>query len=180
MGIEVRRRTGYVPEVPTLYDWMTVSEIGWFASGFHPDESQSRAGYQVAYAELTAVSNCPRTARSRPYQKGCEPRFRCHWPCASNPRLLILDEPTSGLDVLVRREFMESMVDLAGGGQTVLLSSHQIGEVERVASHVVLLHKGKLILAEPLEDLKRDTFQFPLCSMVATMPKPRPKAEGSS
>src|SRR6202041_2627698 len=39
-GIEVRRRTGYVPEVPTLYDWMTVSEIGWFASGFHPDESQ--------------------------------------------------------------------------------------------------------------------------------------------
>ncbi len=77
---------------------------------------------------------------------------------ASDPPLLILDEPTSGLDVLVRREFLESMVDLAGAGRTVLLSSHQIGEVERVASHVALLHKGRLILAEPLDELKAHTF----------------------
>ena len=77
---------------------------------------------------------------------------------ASDPSLLILDEPTSGLDVLVRRDFLESMVDLAGAGRTVLLSSHQIGEVERVASHVALLHKGKLILAEPLDELKSQTF----------------------
>ena len=46
------------------------------------------------------------------------------------------------------------MVDLAGAGRTVLLSSHQIGEVERVASHVALLHKGKLILAEPPTELR--------------------------
>ena len=77
---------------------------------------------------------------------------------AADPALLILDEPTSGLDVLVRRDFLESMVDLAGAGRTVLLSSHQIGEVERVASHIVLLHKGKLVLAEPLDELKARTF----------------------
>jgi ABC-2 type transport system ATP-binding protein len=77
---------------------------------------------------------------------------------ASDPELLILDEPTSGLDVLVRRDFLESMVDLAGAGRTVLLSSHQIGEVERVASHVAILHRGKLVLAEPLDDLKARTF----------------------
>jgi ABC-2 type transport system ATP-binding protein len=77
---------------------------------------------------------------------------------ASDPSLLILDEPTSGLDVLVRRDFLESMVDLAGAGRTVLLSSHQIGEVERVASHVALLHQGKLILAQSLDELKSRTF----------------------
>ena len=77
---------------------------------------------------------------------------------ASDPDLLILDEPTSGLDVLVRRDFLESMVDLAGAGRTVLLSSHQIGEVERVASHIAILHRGKLLLAEPLDDLKARTF----------------------
>ena len=71
---------------------------------------------------------------------------------------MILDEPTSGLDVLVRRDFLESMVDLAGAGRTVLLSSHQIGEVERVASHIAILHRGKLMLAEPLDDLKARTF----------------------
>ena len=77
---------------------------------------------------------------------------------ASDPPLLILDEPTSGLDVLVRREFLESMVDLAGAGRTVLLSSHQIGEVERVASHVALMHHGRLIRVEPLDELKSKTF----------------------
>ena len=50
------------------------------------------------------------------------------------------------------------MVDLAGEGRTVLLSSHQIGEVERVASHVALLHQGRLVLAEPLDELRARTF----------------------
>ena len=53
-GLEVRRRVGYVPEVPALYDWMTVAEIGWFAAGFHPDASGSTAPYQARYAEQIA------------------------------------------------------------------------------------------------------------------------------
>ena len=70
---------------------------------------------------------------------------------AHQPELLILDEPTSGLDALVRREFLESMVDRAAQGQTVFLSSHQIVEVERVADIVAILRRGKLLLVEPLE-----------------------------
>ena len=73
---------------------------------------------------------------------------------AHQPELLILDEPTSGLDALVRREFLESMVDRAAQGQTVFLSSHQIVEVERVADIVAILRKGKLLLVEPLDQLK--------------------------
>ena len=64
--------------------------------------------------------------------------------------------------LLVRRDFLESMVDLAGAGRTVLLSSHQVAEVERVASHVALLHHGRLILAEPLDDLRARTFVLTL------------------
>ena len=73
---------------------------------------------------------------------------------AHEPELLILDEPTSGLDTLVRREFLEGMVDIAAAGRTVLLSSHQIGEVERVADIIAILRAGKLILVERLETLK--------------------------
>ena len=54
------------------------------------------------------------------------------------------------------------MVDVASTGRTVLLSSHQIGEVERVASHIALLHQGKLILAEPLDELKAHSFRLAL------------------
>jgi ABC-2 type transport system ATP-binding protein len=118
------------------------------------------AGYQVRYAELTRGFDLPANRKIKALSKGMRAKVSLSLALASNPRLLILDEPTSGLDVLVRREFMESMVDLASSGQTVLLSSHQIGEVERVASHVALVHKGKLILAEPLGELKAQTFQI--------------------
>jgi ABC-2 type transport system ATP-binding protein len=73
---------------------------------------------------------------------------------AHRPELLILDEPTSGLDPMVRREFLESMVDVAAQGRTVILASHQIAEVERVADYVAILRQGKLVLLEQLDALK--------------------------
>jgi ABC-2 type transport system ATP-binding protein len=157
-GLEVRRRTGYVPESPVLYDWMTVAEIGWFAAAFHLDAHGTTSGYQYRYTELTRSFDLPAKKKIKTLSKGMRAKVSLSLALASDPSLLILDEPTSGLDVLVRRDFLESMVDLAGAGRTVLLSSHQISEVERVASHVALLHKGKLILAELLDELKSRTF----------------------
>jgi ABC-2 type transport system ATP-binding protein len=157
-GLEVRRRAGYVPEVPVLYDWMTVREIGWFAAGFHLDSDRSTNGYQSRYSELIRGFDLPERKKIKTLSKGMRAKVSLSLALASDPGLLILDEPTSGLDVLVRRDFLENMVDRAGAGRTVLLSSHQIGEVERVASHIAILSRGKLILAEALDDLKAQTF----------------------
>ncbi len=157
-GFNVRRQTGYVPESPVLYDWMTVAEIGWFAAGFHLDSQGMISTYQYRYTELTRGFELPPTRKIKALSKGMRAKVSLSLALASDPALLILDEPTSGLDVLVRRDFLESMVDLAGAGRTVLLSSHQVSEVERVASHIALLHKGKLVLAEPLDELKARTF----------------------
>ncbi len=156
-GLEVRRRVGYVPELPCLYEWMTVGEIGWFAAGFHPGGPGGVEGYGRRYADLTEGFGLPPGRKIRALSKGMRAKVGLALAMAPEPELLVLDEPTSGLDVLVRREFLESMVDLAGEGRTVLLSSHQIGEVERVASHVALLSRGRLILAEPLDGLKART-----------------------
>jgi ABC-2 type transport system ATP-binding protein len=157
-ALEVRRKVGYVPEQPGLYDWMTVAEIGWFAAGFHPGRGGGWEDYQRKYVELVAGFGLPVDRKIKGLSKGMRGKVGLALALASEPELLVLDEPTSGLDVLVRREFLESMVDLAGAGRTVLLSSHQIGEVERVASHVALLHQGTLVLAEPLDELKARTF----------------------
>jgi ABC-2 type transport system ATP-binding protein len=153
-GLHVRKQTGYVPESPVLYDWMTVAEIGWFAAAFHLDSQGTTNTYLYRYTELTRGFDLQATKKIKALSKGMRAKVSLALALASDPSLLILDEPTSGLDVLVRRDFLESMVDLAGAGRTVVLSSHQISEVERVASHVALLHKGKLILAEPLDELK--------------------------
>ena len=147
-GLQIRRRVGYVAERPTLYDWMSVAEIGWFAAGFYPD------GFYTRYRELAAQFALPEGKRIKALSKGMRAKVSLALALAHDPELLVLDEPTSGLDTLVRREFLESMVDRAAAGKTVFLSSHQIGEVERVADVVAIVRQGELLLVERLDELK--------------------------
>jgi ABC-2 type transport system ATP-binding protein len=147
-GHDVRSRVGYVPERPTLYEWMTVSEIGWFTAGFYG------SGFFQRYLHLAADYQLPLKRQIKSLSKGMRAKVSLSLALAHEPELLILDEPTSGLDTLVRREFLEGMVDIAAAGRTVLLSSHQIGEVERVADIVAILRAGKLLLVERLDTLK--------------------------
>jgi len=144
----LRKRIGYVPERPKFYDWMTVREIGWFTSGFQ------RKGYLDRFIELADQFLLEPKARLSTLSKGQYAKVGLALALAVEPEVLILDEPTSGLDLLVRREFLSSMVRLAGEGRTILISSHQIAEVERVASHVAFLARGKVVLAAPMSDLR--------------------------
>ena len=152
-GVEIRRRVGYVPEQPDLYDWMSVREIGWFASGFHGE------GYREGYQRLIEGFRIPAAKRIKTLSKGMRAKVSLALALAHDPDVLILDEPTSGLDAIVRREFLESMVDRAALGKTVLLSSHQINEVERVADYVAIIRDGALLMVEKLDEIKGDTFR---------------------
>jgi ABC-2 type transport system ATP-binding protein len=144
----LRRRVGYVPERPRFYDWMTVRQIGWFTSGFHGP------GYLRRYLDLADQFLLEPDARLGTLSKGQYAKVGLALALAIDPEVLILDEPTSGLDLLVRREFLTSMVRLAGQGRTILISSHQIAEVERVASHVAFLSRGRMVLAAALDELR--------------------------
>ncbi len=146
--LEIRRKVGYVPEQPALYDWMSVEEIGRFIAAFYPES------FWPEYKRLAESHRLPLDTKIKSLSKGQRAKVSLCLALAHNPELLILDEPTSGLDAMVRREFLESMVDRAATGKTVFLSSHQIGEVERVADTVAILKKSKLLLVEPLEQLK--------------------------
>jgi ABC-2 type transport system ATP-binding protein len=110
---QLRQHIGYVPERPKFYDWMTVSEIGWFTSGFQ------KRGYLQRYHEWTE-------------------RF--------------LLEPRARLSTLSKGHYAK--VGLAGQGRTILISSHQVAEIERVASHVAFLAKGKVLLAAAMTELR--------------------------
>ncbi len=170
-GFEIRRRVGYLSERPVFYEWMTAAEIGWFTAGFYPD------GFEQQYRTLIAGFQVPLQRRLSQMSKGMRAKVGLSLAMAHSPELLILDEPTSGLDTLVRREFLESMVDIAAAGRTVLLSSHQIGEVERVADIVAIMHKGQLLINEPLEELKRTTRQVTIT--VAENSSPHPALDGA-
>lgn len=147
-SMQIRRSIGYVSDAPALYDWMTPPEIGWFTSAFYAE------GFLTRYQNLLAELNVPLATKIKDLSKGQRAKVALALAIGHDPELLILDEPTSGLDPMVRRQFLESMVDRAAVGRTVLLSSHQISEVERVADWVAILHQGQLKVIAPLEELK--------------------------
>jgi len=146
--LKIRQKVGYVPEQPALYEWMTVEEIGRFIAAFYMES------FWPEYKRLAGSHQLSFGTKIQSLSKGQRAKVSLCLALAHDPELLILDEPTSGLDAMVRREFLESMVDRAATGKTVFLSSHQIGEVERVADTVAILKKSKLVLVEPLEHLK--------------------------
>ncbi len=164
-GLEIRRRVGYVPEMPTMYDWMTVGEIGWFTAGFYS------GGFLPRYNELAEQFGLDLSKKIKSISKGMRAKVALSLAMAHDPELLVLDEPTSGLDPIVRREFLESMVDLAADGKTVLLSSHQINEVERVADMVAIIRGGKVVLVERLDTLKSEIQQLTV-TLSNGMPEP--------
>ncbi|MCR9291158.1 MAG: ABC transporter ATP-binding protein [bacterium] len=147
---ELRRRVGYVADAPGLYEWMTVAQAGWYASGFYPE------GFLQNYDRMVQEFSLRPDAKIRDLSKGMRAKVALALAVAFDPELLVLDEPTSGLDPLVRRSFLESMIDRAAGGKTVFISSHQIHEVERIADWVGILHQGRLQVVSPLEELKNE------------------------
>jgi ABC-2 type transport system ATP-binding protein len=165
-GEALRRRIGYLPEQPTLYEWMTPAELGWFAAGFYPP------GFEERFRRRLAMFRTPHDRRMASLSKGMRAKVALALAMAHEPELLVLDEPTSGLDTLVRREFLESMVDWVSTGRTVLLSSHLIDEVERVADYVVILREGQLLLAERLDALKQGVREITVTLATPTTVEP--------
>lgn len=172
-ALEIRRRVGYVADAPALYDWMRVGEIGWFTSSFY------EAGFLERYREAIARYEVPEERKIRHLSKGQRAKVALALALAHDPELLILDEPTSGLDPLVRREFLESMLDRVATGRTVLLSSHQIAEVERVADTVAILHHGKFRIIDSLAHLRETVSEVTvsLDDPLAQLPQVSPPAE---
>ncbi len=153
-GLTIRRCVGYVSERPALDEWMTVGQVGWFTAGFFPP------GYEARYGAEVERLGVPTDRKIKQLSKGMRSKVALSLALAHEPPLLILDEPTSGLDAMVRREFLESMVDFTSDGKTVLLSSHQIHEVERVADLVAIVRNGRILVCQPLDWLKDHTTEL--------------------
>ena len=148
-ALEIKRQIGYVPEQHHMYPWMTVAELMWFCRPFYPtwdDEECSR---------LLDRFKLPREQKIEALSRGMIAKAALTLALAHAPQVLILDEPTGGLDVIVRREFLESIVRLIQElGKTVFISSHLLADVERVADHVAIIDKGKLLTQETVDSLK--------------------------
>jgi ABC-2 type transport system ATP-binding protein len=145
---ETFAKLGYVPERPQLYAWLTVAQHLEIVRRSQPNYDDARAKELVATFRLDARKKAKRLS------KGQQTALALIIALAHKPSLLILDEPASGLDPVMQRAVLDLLIDAATGGATILLSSHQIGQIERAADHVAIMRDGRLVLAGEIDDLR--------------------------
>ncbi len=147
---ETFERIAYIPERSVLYDWMTVAE--------HVEMTRRafRAFDPKRAFELLATFNIDRHRRVRVLSKGMRTAVMVALAFARNAEILVLDEPTGGLDPVNQRHVLSLMINEAAKGNSVIFSSHQIGQVERAAEHIAVMDRGRLVLQGLVDDLKAD------------------------
>jgi ABC-2 type transport system ATP-binding protein len=147
-SVEIRRCVGYIPGELTLFERMTASQhVSWC--------SRARRGHDEALtAELVDRFSIILDRPSRELSKGNRQKVGLLLAFMHRPEVLILDEPTSGLDPLAQAEFEGLLRETVAEGRSVLLSSHSLDEVQRVADRVAIIREGRLVVVDTVEHLR--------------------------
>lgn len=138
--LEIKRRIGYVPDDPVGHDEMSADDLGEFVRHWYPTWSSD------TYADLQKRFDIDPRKRFGKLSKGMRQRLSLATAIATQAPLLVLDESTDALDPLVRRSALDEISDyVADGSRSVLLATHIVDEVRRVADYVVFVHDGAFL-----------------------------------
>jgi ABC-2 type transport system ATP-binding protein len=149
--LEVKRRVGYVSEDQILPEFLRVRDVIRLHRELFPTWDRNLAGTLVERFEL------PMRHKIKTLSRGQARQVALLCAMAHRPELLLLDEPAGGLDPAVRREFLETAIQyLNESGSTILFSSHYMGDVERLAQRIVMLHDGKVLIDNGLDELREE------------------------
>ncbi len=153
--LKVKRVVGYLPEEVGFYDNLTARENLRFIAELNnigTAETESRIDEVLEKVGLAGE----RDIVTRKFSRGMRQRLGIADVLIKRPRLVILDEPTSGLDPKGINQLLDVIADLPGTGTSVLLSSHQLQQVQRVCQRVGILAKGKMVVEGAIDELGRE------------------------
>lgn len=148
-------RIGYIPDDVFYYPGATPEEMRKFYKGIYPKFDDD------LFARLHEIFQLPVNTPIRRYSKGMQKQAAFHLTMCIHPEVLILDEPVDGLDPVMRRQVMSVILaDVAEHGTTVLISSHNLRELEDVCDHVGIMDKGRMLLERSLADMQGNTHKL--------------------
>ncbi len=151
--IAYKQRMGYVPEEPHLYSHLSGLEYLTMVGQLRDLPTRETAGRIDGLLRLFSLHGDRNVAISS-YSKGMRQKVLLSAALLHNPDLLLLDEPFSGLDVATGLVLRSLIQELARRGKVILFSSHELETVERVCSHVVILHRGRIVADDSIESLR--------------------------
>jgi len=138
----------FIADVAVLPAWLRVDQAIDFVAGVHPRFRRDRAHALLAKTQITGKR------RMRELSKGMKTQVHLALTMAIDAKLLVLDEPTLGLDILARRSFFDALVnDYMDETRTILITTHQVEEVENLLTDVIFIDRGRIVLDSSLEDI---------------------------
>ena len=138
----------FIADVAVLPRWLKVSQALEFVAGIHPRFDRKRA------EEFLAKTDIRMDKKVRQLSKGMVTQLHLALILAIDARLLVLDEPTLGLDLLFRRSFYDNLLnDYFDKERTILVTTHQVEEIENILTDVIFIQHGKIVLDSPMETL---------------------------
>src|SRR5213595_1291917 len=142
------RDVSFIADVAVLPRWIRVSQALDYVAGVHPRFNRAKA---EGFLTKTTIK---RGSKVRELSKGMVTQLHLALVMAIDARLLVLDEPTLGLDLLYRRKFYDTLLnDYFDRDRTILLTTHQVEEVENLFTDVIFINHGRVVLAASIEDL---------------------------
>lgn len=147
---ELLTRVCSITDVAVMPRWMTVGQVLKYVDGVHPNFNLTKA------RKILSKTNIKRSSRIRALSRGMVVQLHLSIVMAIDAELLVLDEPTLGLDLSYRKEFYSQLIeDYFDGNKTIIISTHQIEEIEGVLSDIVFLDQGKEVLSGSIENLNQ-------------------------
>lgn len=145
---ELMREISFIADVAVLPRWIRVSQLLHFVETVHPHFSRARAD------ELLGRTKIRRDARVRELSKGMITQLHLSIIVAIDAKLLVLDEPTIGLDIIFRKEFYTNLLnDYFDGERTILITTHQVEEIEHLLTDVMFINDGRIVLQAGMDAL---------------------------
>ena len=145
---ELMNEVCFIADVAVLPRWIKVSQALDFVAGVHPRFDRKRA------EEFLARTDIKMHSKVRQLSKGMVTQLHLALILAIDARLLVLDEPTLGLDLLFRRSFYDTLLnDYFDKERTILVTTHQVEEIENILTDVIFIEHGKIVLDSPMESL---------------------------
>ncbi len=145
---ELMQNICFIADVAVLPRWIRVTQLLDYIEAVHPHFSRSQA------EELLAKTKIKANSKVRELSKGMVTQFHLSIITAIDAKLLVLDEPTLGLDIIFRKEFYDNLLnDYFDGERTILITTHQVEEIENLLTDLMFINDGKIVLDTRMEDL---------------------------
>jgi ABC-2 type transport system ATP-binding protein len=146
---ELTRDVCFIADVAVLPRWMRVAQLLDYVAGVHPRFDRAKA------EGFLARTTIPRAGKVLELSKGMVTQLHLALVMAIDARLLVLDEPTLGLDILFRKQFYDSLLsDYFDGRRTILLTTHQVEEIQHVLTDVMFMDRGRIVFARTMDEVE--------------------------